>query len=62
MKKVWCVRHRDGWCAVRGNFEFPEEITSVETVCLHFVTLPGGCEKRLPDCQQCLTHLKEQHS
>lgn len=55
--KVWCVRHRDGWCATRGNYEPDEGVGSVPTVCGWFVNLPGGIDKRQPDCRDCLAAL-----
>jgi hypothetical protein len=29
MKKVWCARHRDGWCATKWNRKYPAEAFSV---------------------------------
>lgn len=54
MAKVWCVKHRDGWCAVEGNYEPEEGSWSVPTVCGYGVTLPFGYDHRAPDCTDCL--------
>ena len=53
MKDVWCVEHRDGWCAANPNRRFPDGALNVWTKCGHVVTLPYGCEKREPDCEDC---------
>jgi hypothetical protein len=52
---VWCVRHKDGWCATKRNRKPGEGRDSVETRCNHFVTLPWGYEQREPTCEECLT-------
>lgn len=55
--KVWCVQHRDGWCAVKGNYRPSELDAQVPTCCQMFVTLPLGIERRMPTCFQCHTQL-----
>lgn len=58
--KVWCVRHRDGWCAASRQSRKPAEGTnSVPTKCKHFVILPGGIDRRVPTCEECLEVLRE---
>ena len=52
---VWCVRHRDGWCACES--EPKEGETNVPTKCDHFIWLPMGFEKREPTCPDCLKAL-----
>lgn len=53
----WCVKHREGWCAVKGNRRFAEDADSVPTLCGHFVIFPGGIKRGEPDCPECLTKL-----
>lgn len=53
MNPVWCVRHRDGWCAVDGDYEPAEGSWSVPTVCGYGVTLPYGYQHREPTCPDC---------
>lgn len=55
----WCAYHRDGWCAVAGNEEPAEGSYQVPTVCGWFVVLPGGFDRRVPDCPECLTALAD---
>jgi len=50
---VWCVGHRDGWCATKNGKSFPESQDHVKTACGKVVTLPLGCEQRIPTCQEC---------
>ena len=50
---IWCVRHKDGWCAVDNRKRFKESDSSVKTACGMVVTLPLGCEYRIPTCQEC---------
>lgn len=57
MKKVWSVRHRDGWCATANGECPPEEAASVPTACGQFVILPGGSDKLIPDFPDCLAAL-----
>jgi len=59
VKSVWCVRHRDGWCACRQNRRYREETVNVPTLCDHFVVLHNGIEKRVPTCPECLKLLHE---
>lgn len=54
----WCVKHRDGWCAVEPDEEPAEGSWSVPTVCGYYVTLPGGYDRREPDCDECLAALE----
>ena len=51
--KVWCVRHKTGWCAVLGNVKPDASAASVATLCAYFVMLPIGIAKRMPDCPGC---------
>ena len=53
MGVVWCVRHREGWCAVRGNKQPSDDENNVPTLCGFFVTMPFGIECRVPDCKEC---------
>lgn len=57
MGNVWCVRHRDGWCAVAGNMKPAEDASSIHTACDHYVVLPLGTSKRHPTCDECLAAL-----
>jgi len=65
MKPRWCVKsytRRNGaiedtsWCALKVNKQPPENGDHIraETLCDHFVMLPGAYEKRVPDCPECL--------
>lgn len=56
--RVWCVKHRDGWCAAKPNRTFGEDAENVATKCNHYVTFPLGCEKREPTCDECRTLLR----
>lgn len=58
--KVWCVQHRDGWCATAngGRARPDHSATSDETACGFFITLRWGQEKRMPDCATCLRALR----
>jgi hypothetical protein len=51
---VWCVKHRDGWCATKDNHEPAEGTCNVPTRCGYWVTLPGGYDQRQPDCPDCI--------
>lgn len=51
-KKVWCVRHREGWCATATGKSFKEEQGTVKTKCRHYVIMPLGCEFRVPTCTE----------
>ncbi len=53
MKPVWCVRHREGWCAVANN-QWPDDDLNTPTKCDHVIVLHYGIEKRLPTCPDCL--------
>jgi len=53
MKAVWCVRHRNGWCAVFDGRCPSEDAWEVPTKCDHFIHLPWACEKRVPTCEEC---------
>lgn len=57
--KVWCVKHRDGWCAVRNNSKPHEGVSSVPTKCNMFVILPLGIQRRMPTCFDCKKVLNE---
>lgn len=52
--RVWCVKHKKGWCAVEGNKVPPEGENNVKTRCGHNIVLPLGFEERQPDCEDCL--------
>jgi len=56
--KVWCVQHRDGWCAVKDNTKPYEDDNNIPTECGHFVVLPFGIKKRKPTCSECKGKLK----
>lgn len=50
---MWCVKHRDGWCAAKPNKRFAEAATSIATKCGYWIALPWGCELRFPTCEEC---------
>ena len=51
--KVWCVEHRAGWCAVKGNIPYAKESTNVPTECYPFVIMSYGITQREPTCKIC---------
>jgi hypothetical protein len=57
LSERWCVRHRDGWCATKNGKRHADTQDSVPTKCGYFVILPGGSERRAPDCPDCLAAL-----
>lgn len=63
LKAVWCVQHRDGWCAVQKGVvkhgRAPVDTTvDAPTRCGYHVIMPWGFERRLPDCPECLVALQ----
>lgn len=52
-KITWCVQHREGWCAVLGTARPVESATNVPTRCGHFVVMPFGIKRRVPNCPEC---------
>lgn len=50
---VWCAKHKEGWCAVKPNRKFSDDVNSVVTQCGYFISLPWGCELRTPTCEEC---------
>jgi hypothetical protein len=69
-KTRWCVKwlvrneqgsvHKERWCALEKNKRPPVDGDHfrAETLCEHFVILPGAYEKRVPDCEECLALLE----
>ena len=55
---VWCVKHRDGWCAAKHNHQWDERLFNVPTKCGYFITLPLGSKKGEPTCPECLDILE----
>lgn len=55
MTAVWCVKHREGWCAMKGGAVPSENADSDETECGSFVIMRIGSEIREPDCTDCRT-------
>jgi pyrimidine deaminase RibD-like protein len=58
VQAVWCVKHRDGWCATKSGRRYAEGITNAPTKCKHYVTLPCGYERRVPTCVECIEAMK----
>ncbi len=64
---VWCVGWRMdqsgptrvGWCATATGRDFDEGMSQVKTRCDHYISLPLGCEKRVPTCDWCLKLLEK---
>ena len=54
---VWCVLHRDGWCACATRLKPKDVLTSVPTKCDCAVVLPYGYSKRQPTCPACIAVL-----
>ncbi|HJU06580.1 MAG TPA: hypothetical protein VJ692_15640 [Nitrospiraceae bacterium] len=57
-ERVWCVKHRSGWCASKTNRPWDERSFSVPTACGYFITLPLGKSFRDPTCLECLEVLE----
>lgn len=51
--KVWCVKHNDGWCAIKENYLPKEGETNIPTACGQYIVLPYAFEQREPDCRGC---------
>jgi len=59
MKKQWCFKHSDGWCAsAKGNGSYSDH---VRTVCRMVITLPTGIKFRIPDCEDCKRIIKKRN-
>ena len=58
-KRVWCVRHHDGWCAIQDNQPHHLNDNNTPTLCGQFVVLNYGTERRFPDCHECAKKLSE---
>lgn len=50
----WCVKSREGWCAVKRNKKPSESAFSVPTRCGYEINLPFGVEERVPTCPDCV--------
>lgn len=50
---VWCVQHRDGWCACARNRKPRDTSDAVRTRCKHVVMFPHGSALRQPTCPDC---------
>ena len=59
---MWCIEHRDGWCAVKGNYKPEETVDNVPTVCDYYVVLPFGIKYRTPTCMECKSKIKQYES
>jgi hypothetical protein len=53
MISVWCVKHRDGWCAADPNRQWDEKAFNVRTKCGYSIALPLGSKKGEPSCLEC---------
>jgi hypothetical protein len=56
---VWCIRHKNGYCASNTPDQEPVYKDSMATLCSHFITLPTGIRKGMPTCAECLKALFE---
>lgn len=54
---VVCVKHRDGWCALKPHTKLDPDALQDHTACGYVVTLRTGSEVRTPTCPQCLATL-----
>ncbi len=51
---VWCVKHREGWCAMAAHEGPPPGgSTHVFTRCGGNVVFPWGFARRVPTCAEC---------
>lgn len=58
-RQVWCVKSREGWCAVKDGRRPPEAVACVPTKCEHYVILPVGIDRRVPTCRPCADIIEE---
>lgn len=59
LKRVWCVSHRDGWCAMKTQpVGQPQYRDHKPTLCGMVVTLPWGFSRMIPSCEECRTKLR----
>jgi hypothetical protein len=56
---VWCVKHRNGWCATATGKSYTPDAVNVRTLCKHSVCLPGGAAIRIPTCVECIEAIQE---
>lgn len=55
----WCVQHKDGWCAAKGQRRVPRESGGrIRTLCGHYIILPLGVDWCAPTCKECLARMK----
>jgi len=59
LKPVWCVKHREGWCATKGGRRPDPKALSDATRCGSQVIARWGGEKRIPDCEECLKLMRK---
>jgi hypothetical protein len=52
-EKVWCVKHKHGWCTIKGNYEPNMSSFNIPTECEHFIVIPLGIKHRKPNCRMC---------
>ncbi len=57
--RPWCVKHRDGWCALPPGAEPDPNATSDPTLCGQTVIMRTGSQHRAPDCPECRAALKK---
>ncbi len=57
-RTVWCVRHRDGWCATKAGRRPTTDAIHDETRCGHTVHLRTGSGRRLPNCAGCRSRMR----
>ena len=60
--RVWCIQHRDGWCASFRGHEPSESAMRDKTACGMFVLLRLGSEKRVPTCRHCKARVARRRS
>lgn len=61
MGEIMCVQHRTGSCALKRKRDAKGSANSVETVCDHFVILPGTFFTGEPSCPECVAKLNKRH-
>lgn len=59
---VWCVKHRDGWCAAKPNRPWDERAFNIGTRCGYVIVLPLGSKKGEPTCLECCEVLEHAHA
>jgi len=58
VRKAWCLRHSEGWCANRSVNPTPAGQRHTRTLCGGTIAVHLGCEFREPTCEKCRKKLQ----